>query len=258
MADYGAKGSLPGYDVDGLADYLMSFNSSWPLLKVHDTGNYSGTVNHSLGYPPFHLLARPAAGVGTADGRVEQHADNYSVDSSVLARVSGSGSPRYFIFRLPLDQNFTAPVLTGSTAQTTVDRDYGFKVTKPGADTTSTDMRDYAFHSSTRSPMVHLVNHGTMTNTGGGLGYERTVTHGLGYTPMTFVFIKPGTNTVGLAATRYGIVPPPVGIGGYYYTVDTSSVYVTADSFFFSNPPQVSVVIFKAPFEMEQVNRTFP
>lgn len=258
MADYGAKGSLPGYDVDGLADYLMSFNSSWPLLKVHETGNFSGTVTHDLGYPPFHLLARPASGSGTNDGRVDQMANNYGVDSSVLARSSGSGSPRYFIFRLPLDENFTAPFLTGSTTQGSIDRDYGFKVTKPGADITSTDMRDYALHSGTRSPMIHMVNHGAMSNTGGGLGRERTVSHGLGYVPMTFVFMRPGTNSLALNTDRYGIVMPPIGSSGRYFTVDTSSVYVTADSSFFSTNPLISVVIFKAPFVMQTINRTFP
>lgn len=252
------KGTPPGYDVTAAADYLLSFNSSWPLVKLHETGNFTGTVTHNLGYPPFHLLARPASGAGSADGRIDEEASNYGVSNTALARFSGSGSPRYFIFRLDLTTNFTAPNISTSTASSAVDNDYVFKVTKPGKDISSTDMRDFALHSNTHSPMVHQVDHGSMSNTGGGLGWERTVTHNLGYKPLAFAFIKPSTNTQSYPTDRYFIVHSPVGASSFYYQVTSTSVYVTLDNAAFSATPMVSVVILKDPFTRSTINMSFP
>lgn len=251
MADYGAKGSVKGYDVKGVVDYLLQFSSSWPLLKIGDTNTFSGTVTHSLGYPPFHFLA-------TSDGRVDQLASNYGVDSSVLARASGSGSPRYFICRLSLTESFTAPIVSGTTSTTAAVDSHGFKVSKPGKDVSSTDMRDFSLHSSTRSLMVHKVSEGAMSNTGGGLGWERTVAHGLGYTPIAFAFIRPDTNSIGLATDRYCIVPPAIGVAGFYYSVDSTNIYVTADSGLLTGSPRSSIVVLKDPFAKDIINLSFP
>lgn len=252
MADYGVKGSVPGYDVKSVVDYLQSFNSSWPLLKVHETGNFSGTVTHGLGYPPFFLMASPTL----TPGAVDEFAEEYGVDSNVLARTSGADTPRYFIFRLDITTDFTAPVVTGSTVKSTIDHDYGFKVAKPGKDVSSTDLRDFALHSGTRSPMVHKVNYGPTTNSGSAL--ERTVNHGLTYTPTAFAFILPGTNTAGLSSTRHCIIPPPVGVAFGYYEVDSTKVYINLDPSFFSDTPQVSVVVLKDPFDKETVSVSYP
>lgn len=260
MADFGAKGSLPGYDVGTAIDYLMQFNSSWPHLKVHETGTSSSTVTHDLGYPPFHFIASTFAA-----GGIDQSAhDEWSVDSTQLIRALGSGSKRYFIFRLPLDQDFTAPSVDGGTAKTSDNDDYGFKLAKPGKNIASTDMRDFALHSGTQSPMVHKVSHGPMA-LAGGFGYYYEVAHGLSYTPVAFAFIKPSTNIIGLP-TRYGIVMPPIGISGRWYTVDNAvsgyggsgKVLVFADSTFFTAAPEVSVVVLKEPLLKEEVTVNFP
>lgn len=251
MGDYGSKASVPGFNVQTTADYLLSYSSSWPLLKMDSTGTFTGTVTHNLGYPPFFLMA-------TASGQVNQTSSNYSVSSTVLSRNSGAGTPRYYICRLPLDQNYTAPIVPGEITQTQANTDYGIKVSKPGKDVSSADLRDFSLHSSTRSPMVQKVDVGVMSNTGGGLGFERSVSHGLNYTPLVFVFILPGTNSLTLEPTQYNFVPPPVGVSGYYYTVNASSVYITADPFYFSSLPTISVVVLKNPYTLDTVNRTYP
>ncbi len=254
MGDFGAKGSVKGYDVKSAVDYLLQFNSSWPLLKVHDTDVTSGTVTHNLNYFPFHIITTPTGQVNQSAGL----GDNFGVSGTQLVRSSGSGSFRYFIFRLSLEDTFTAPIVPGGTSAGTIDSDYGYKVAKIGKSINSTDMRDFSLHSSTRSPALHKVDNDTMSNTGGGLGYERTVTHGLTYTPVVFVFIKPSINTLGLNVDRYCIVPPPTGVAGIYFTVSATSVYVTADSFSFSSAPTVSVVVLKDPLAKEAVNITYP
>jgi hypothetical protein len=253
---YVIKGTPPGYDVTSAIDYLQSFNSSWPLLKIHDTDTSSATVDHGLGYPPFHLVTYPSGGF--APGAIDQNAHNeWSVSSSQLVRASGSGSPRHFIFRLDLTTNFEAPTISGSTTQGAQADGYVFKMTKTGADISSTDMRDFSLHSNTRSPMIHKVDHGAMS-AGGGLGLQRIVTHNLGYVPLVFAFIRPSTNTLGLSTTRYGIVPAAVGVAGRDYSVNSSSVTVRADSTLFTATPDVSVVILKDPFDKEVVNVSFP
>jgi hypothetical protein len=251
-SDFGAKGSTKGYNVQDVADYLQLFNSSWPLLKIDLSGNFSGTVTHDLGYPPFHFMA-------TSTGQVDQNAGNYAVDSTTLARAYGVGTPRYYICRLDLTNPFTAETIPGTTRTVNISDDYGFKVMKPGKDITSADLRDYTLDSSARSLMVQQVSHETMVNTGGGLGYETTVSFDTGYTPIAFVFIRPNTNFLSLDPDKYGIVPPPVGAAGYYYEVSGSSVYVTADTALFTgNAPKISAVILKDPLTKEIINVSYP
>lgn len=253
---YTAKGTPDGHDVGTAVDYLQSFNAEWPLLKVDSTGHYSGAVNHNLNYFPFHFLAS-----NFTPGAVDEFAgfnSTYGVSSTQLVRSSGSGTPRYYIFRLDLESNFTAPIISGSTTSSPSSSNYVFKLAREGKSASSTDMRDFSLHSETRSPMVHLVNHGVVTT--GGLGRSRTVTHGLGYIPRTFVFVKPGSGSTqfGMTNGQYYIVPPPVGVAGGYFEVDESTVYVTFDSTYFSSSTEVSVVVLKDPFNKQLVSRTYP
>lgn len=253
MSNYGAKGSVPGYDVKTVVDFLQLFNSSWPLLKVGDTGNFSGSINHNLGYPPFHFLA-------TSDGRVNQFAglstDNYGVDSSVLARTGGSGSPRYYICRLDLTTNYTAPIISGGLSQQAVNGDYGLKVSLPGKSIDSTDMRDFSLHSSARSLMVQKVQEQAM---GVGVsGWESVIPHGLSYIPEVFVFMKPGTNSVGYDTSRYCVIPPPVGVSLAYYTVDSTNVSIYGNGIDMTGIPRISVVVLKDPLQKQNIDVSYP
>lgn len=252
MADFGAKGSVKGSNVLTAVDYLLQFSSSWPLLKIHETGVISGDVTHSLGYPPFHFLA-------TTGGRINQLAgDEFAVDNTILDRFTGSSTPRYFICRLSLTENFTASSVSGGTTLVSPSEDYGYKVSIPGEDISSSDLRDFSLYSRTRSLMVHQVTNITMSNTGGGLGWEAIVSHNLGYTPIAFAFLSPGTNGLGLPTGKYGIVPTAVGVSGRYYSASSTNVYITADNFDFTGTPTVSVVILKDPFTRETINLSFP
>lgn len=256
MEDYGAKGSPKGYDVLSTVDFLQQFNSSWPLLKVGLEGNYTGVVTHDLGYPPFHIIT-------TSTGQVDQNAgltDNYGVSNSVLQRTNSfiGGTPKYFIFRLNLEENFIAPILSGGSETSNITDNYGYKVARPGKSIQSNDYRDYSLHSSTRSLMVQRVANLPLQNTGGGLGWELTVSHGLSYVPEAFAFIKPSTNGLSLNESRYCIIPPSVGAAGGYYTVSSSSVYVTLDSTLFTGSPIASVVVLKDPLQKEDINISYP
>jgi hypothetical protein len=249
---YRVKGTPPGYDVGSAADYLLSFNSSWPLLKVHETGTFSADKTHNLGYPPFYIVTR-------TDGRVDQFVgllNNSGVDSSTLSYGSISGTRRYFIFRLDLTVNFTAPVIETSTTSVPSNNDYVFKMTKADKDISSSDLRDFSLHSGAKSPMVHKVVEQAIP--AGPDGWNLSVSHGLGYTPIAFVYIKPSTNTGGYTTTKYIFIPPPVGVQDALYTANSSTIDIVAFGDVFTAQPRVSVVILKDPFLKEQVNVSFP
>jgi hypothetical protein len=260
---YIAKGTPDGYDVKTAVEYLNTFTSSAPLVKIHDSNTASSTVSHDLGYPPFFFITYPSTGF--VPGAVNQFsADEWSVSSTQLVRSSGSGSVRYYIARLDLTDNFSSTYISGDEVLSPSTSDYVFKLSKPGFNTESSDMRDYSLHSNTKSPVVHKVDNGIMTLISG--TYFRVVAHDLPYTPTVLVFMRPGTNSLGLSANNYGIVMPPIGISGRYFVVDyavsgqggVGYVTVLADSSYFSSAPTVSVVILKEPINRNLVPRTFP
>jgi hypothetical protein len=254
---YVAKGTPAGHDVKTAIDYLNSFNSGAPMLKIHSTGIVGASVSHNLGYPPFHFITYNPGDL--APGGVDQFAfNNFAVNSTQLRRYTGSMSRRYFIARLDLTQNFTAQYLPGDKTASPKSFDYVFKLAREGKDVASTDMRDFALHSETTAPLVHMVRNAPMVNTGGGLGWEYSVNHGLDYTPTAFAFIAPGANSLGYPVGEYGYVPGPVGASGMYYTVNATSVYMTADNDFFTGTPQASIVVLKNPFTLQTINRTYP
>lgn len=249
---YVAKGTPPGYGVDTVIDYLQSFNSGWPLLKVGMTGVYSGAVTHGLNYPPFFITTW-----SFVPGGPDVFSRQFGVNTTQLIRGAGSETPRYYIFRLDLSTSFTAAQISGSTTASVKNDNYVFKMTKEGKDISSTDMRDFSLHSGTRSPMVHMVRPGSMGVVSGGWG--ATVNHNLGYIPEVFVFIKPNSNAGGLISDRYYPVPPSVGVDIVSYSVTSSSVTVFADgAIFTSGIPEYSVVVLKQPFIKQAVNVSFP
>lgn len=255
---YVAKGTPQGYDVNTAIDYLQSFNSSWPLLKVDSTGNYTGAVNHNLGYYPFYTMV--STFTSSAFDQFAGLSGTYGVSTSQLTRGSGSGTPRYYIFRLNLQQNFTAPRIDGDTSPLPSVDDYQFKISKDGKSIDSTDMRDFSLHSGSRSPAVHMVNNGLTSFDPSTSSRERTVSHNLGYVPTAFAFVKPGagSSVFGLDNNSYYIIPPPVGISDAIYEVNQNTVYVNLYSATFGANAEVSIVILKDPFNKNVINRTYP
>lgn len=268
---YALKGTRPGYDVSSVVDYLFAFNAAWPLLKIEAAGaatiNLNGTpqtvYTHNLGYRPFYLIiSNQTAGKGLVD-IVSGGGVGLGVSTTILGydgSNSGGGtySFYYYICRLDLTQNFTAPTVTGSTTKGTQNDRYVFKVTKPGKSTNSTDMRDYAFHSNTRSPMLHSVDYGFADVLSGGYA-TRTVTHNLGYTPIAFCFIKWTNNNIGHNNDWAYLQAPPIGAQPDSYVVSSTNVVSSTDlGFTVLTVPNISTVILKDPFQKDTVNVSFP
>lgn len=162
--DFGAKVSLPGFNVETAADQDLYFSSSWPNLKIDETisqqiinlSSSNNSITHNLGYPPFTFVFSHTNGfLGNAS----------STNSTTLTPVSNtylSANPgdnlQVYVCRNPLTMNFLAPnVQLATTQQGTNHQDWGMKFSKPSKDVSSTDLRDFTIHSGTKSLQVHQV-----------------------------------------------------------------------------------------------------
>lgn len=162
--DFGIKVSLPGFNAETAADADLYFSSSWPTLKIDDalsgtmtlTGTAADAVTHNLGYPPFVMVFSHTNGfypyyIGFINSTVVSF-------TGTNAQFNIGDQIRYYIFRNPLNINYQAPNINlASSKQGTNHQDFGIKFTKPGKESTSTDLRDYTVHSGTKSLQVHQV-----------------------------------------------------------------------------------------------------
>lgn len=266
MGDFGAKASVPGYDINHVTDFLMSFNSSWPLLKIEHSDVATITLNgtpqtiytHNLGYPPVYFFLS-----GLAGSIFQEYGDlsHIGVNNTILGYdglnpVGGTYTFRYYVCRLPLTQNFTAPIVGDSQIQTDISRDYGIKVAKPGKSTSSTDLRDFALNTSSRSLMVHKVDYGTLAFDGS--DYVRTVSHGLTYTPIAFCYLKYGAGNVSYSPDYHYIIAGPQGVQDAYHSVDSSNMNIFENGVSATAPGDATMVALKDPFAKETINVSFP
>lgn len=214
MSSVGVKVSQKGYDVTTAADYQLLFSSAWPLLKIErqetvvitDIASDQVLYNHNLGYPPvfwvFEQYSSTSGITGNNPQTLPMTPGKFFVNETELVYQGyggsslGSRTVRFFIFRLPIDVAYTAPIINEDpTAQTIVDN-YGIKVAKDGKDVSSTDMRDFVVHSSTKTPMVHKVLPqaiDTYLNPDpywGVAGYIKDYPYELSYRPMYNLFVK--------------------------------------------------------------------
>jgi hypothetical protein len=201
--DYGLRVSQRGYDVKTAPDFKQLFSSSWPAFTILEEGSFSVTpgqtiVSHNLGYVPAFLLFHDATTGFALGGANQAHGlDGFNAsgigmsDTNLIysSLASGTINGHYFIFQHDLEQSKTFPnVVTGTISDNpdSVDKDYGFKVSKDGFDVYDTDLRHFAMHTKARSPMVDTITYGTKSAGGSAI----VVTHDLGYEPFPLVYAK--------------------------------------------------------------------
>ena len=261
---YIAKGTPNGHDVRSAIDYINTFDSSSPTLKLDRTGQTTSSVSHNLGYFPLFFITYGAG--GSFPGTVSQFSEaEWSVDTNSLIRSSGSGLVRYFIGRHNISSNFYSEHRGGTTLKSPGTDEYVFKIAKDGKSLDSSDMRDFSLHSETTSPLISSIDYGKMVLGTGGY-YVRSFKYNLPYTPLVFVYMKPSLNSLSLSTSRMYMMHPPIGATTHAYVVDTDIGgsggvgYVTAfaSTFDFSSPPDVSIVVFKDPFNKQEINVTYP
>lgn len=201
--DYGIKVSQDGYDIETCADYQLLFSSKWPNLKIGLSGAFtisdasidSTIVTHNLGYDPVFWVFASGSYLNTGDNNSlaigSGSAQSLRIDSTSLKFFGselaspGTFSGYYYIFRQNMATTVAANDFSVIPAVAVGGTTYGFKVTKTGASTSSTDGRDFAIHSSFRSPQIHMAAQFIM-----GGSNTQVVNHNLGYVPLYFVYRK--------------------------------------------------------------------
>lgn len=265
-ADYGMIVSLLGTDALSTSDQQQLWNSTWPLLKMQgapvdfewpenqDEFSEQAVIKpHGLSYPPLIIQSRR---LNTHEDPFYNQVSNVSFDDKSIEILypfsENRPSTRCFIYRLNLRENYDSPIKT-TTFRTPApfDDDYGIKVLKSTADNIdSTDLRDFAIHSGARSPLVHMVRYSELLPINGGSGgYGASVSHGLPYAPMFFIFLE----NINPALTGDQDILPWTQIqsgGGGGVTVATAtpttiSIKSSVNAF------KVSFVVLKDPFNVQ-------
>ena len=191
MGNVGIKVSQPNYPVESAEDYKLLFSSSWPNLSIvasgrYTTNNATTTVHtHNLGYVPMYLLWELS---GASLSFVNKYGGLFEVNDTELREKgpNGLGGRTFFyqIYAVDINIDFDASdIILGQAddIESSIDRNFGIKVSKPGKDIFSTDFRDYVIHSRTRSPMVGKIKQFDSSN-------SATITHNYGYAPMAYMY----------------------------------------------------------------------
>lgn len=247
-SDFGIKLAQPGHDVTTAGDQELLFSSSWPVLKIIYEGVFSGLssdnplilVSHNLGYVPAFVAYLP--GSTYVLGGV-----NVSADTKNIYWHPGGGGKAPFtvqvaiiVFDLNIEQNFVAPQIQVSTsAQAHGDDNFGIKLTKEGKDISSSDLRDYIIHSSSRGPMVHAVVNG-LGNAKGPVGTTKNFvyTHDLPYNPMFFAYMQVSDDKYFLVST--------------FAAIKTSGNQISIIAI--NSDKKASIVVLKDPFQIADNN----
>lgn len=244
--DWGVRLSQFGYDVKTAADYQLIFSSSWPLLKIEHQSSFTipnpaatATYTHGLGYPPLVLLfdntTYPSLPFSAATGTVKIDSTKISININ-SANVSTPFTGYLVVFRHSLEQNYQAPIINGVQGGFTSEHDWGLKISKTGKDVSSTDLRDFVIHSSTRSPMIQNVTWGPLASNG--TDFTLVATHSLNYGPWFLCFLKQSGNAY--YESYFG------GAGTDYLKADTTTVTMHKSTTGHTG----SIFVFKDPFSL--------
>lgn len=224
MSNYGLKASRIGFDVNTASDKQLAFSSEWPLLPIEaegdvtievpagGAGNVTQTIyTHNLGYPPVFYIHRVSGGFFWLTwGYIDD--EKLWID----AYVSGDVNLKWKIFRRPIKTSFEASISDVSDATKETDEDYGLLVSLPGKDIKSTDKRDFCVRSDVRQLMIHKSGYTTTPSLG------MVIDHNLGYKPMYFVYMEPGTTpgeyrfATATDGLNFNVSNTQLGFGGYF------------------------------------------
>lgn len=255
MADFGIKVSQPGKDVQDSGDMDMLFSSAWPTPKILFNGRiranigFSPTiiVTHNLGYVPMFLPYVTKNGRNTSIFREILSADDKYIYYNAPGGPGTSGpiDIGLYIFDINIEVPYKAPEIdVGSSSSTGIDTDFGIKMTKKNKDISSSTLKDFILHSSTRSPLIHEVVAASLPDKALPASTTYTHTHSLPYSPMFLAYIQV-LSTDG--ALRYNFANNFAGV-----VASGSTIALTGD-LYTAGIPKVSIVILKDPFILDTV-----
>lgn len=251
------KLAQPGYDVQTAGDENLIYSSQWPLLSIYKQDSFTISdikvdaviTDHDLGFVPvFYYFANTTVAsydnltIATdqrseffgpvGDGSIKITDKQLVWDSNSSPFTLGKSKLYYYLFALDLTKQFTAPTIKvgdvrgGSGTRV-------FKLAKPGKDVNSTNIVDFIIHSKARSPLIHSVNPGVVTNR------SFAVYHDLGYRPMFFGYTRNADGSYSMLATGTG--------GATKFAADEQKVEFTEAS----STRTMTIVILKDPFVID-------
>jgi hypothetical protein len=106
--------------------------------------------------------------------------------------------------------------------------DWGFKVTRPGYDITSTNPVEYVFNSGNVANVKIVIRNGTTVSISGSSYTDVSITHNLGFIPMVILYTE---STPGSGNWTMGI--PLYGTGSTHINNDPAYTYVDSTYFKF-------------------------
>lgn len=258
MSDQGVKVSQLGFDAQDTGDINLLLSSGWPSLKIEATGVFNNLVTsidtdiytHNLGYPPFFIIYNCTNNKTFMVGPRQRTSEArfYVTETKLAIEGVGDGSLppidiRWYVCRLPINQSFQAPIYNlSSDGSAKRDNDVGIKIPKANADPNSKDLRDFNFHSGTRSPQLHNITTGPLVLSGTN-SYELDWINDLGYNPLYFTFQRNDKIFPQDAGRWYGPIQVLQNSHG-----DLQAFDVTDQSY-------ASIVVFKDPFTPSSVKK---
>lgn len=256
MGDIGIKVSLPGQDVKTAPDSQQLFNSGWPTLPIyknifvpaHDTqassNGYFQVYHHGLGFVPA-VLPYGNTGTGGYQASASINRQNIAFDNENIYLIpskpgTGTTDMGLMIFNLDIEKPYQAPNVNAALSSSIGrSKDFGIKATKENADITSTDLRDFVIHSSTRSPLIHAVVPGQLPAAPLPANTTFSYSYNLPYNPMFFAYMQDPT------LSAYTLVNGYAGLATQGNTISITGSLVNAGQ------PRVSIVLLKDPFYID-------
>lgn len=275
--DYGIVATENGVGIDNSADYQHVIDSRWLGLDVileddyelppYDANNNLRIVTeHNLGFTPFYLVFGKYVTPST-DARKKMDntwvllTDIYA-DSKTLFTTGGAfynptdsnnrvTTMHCVIFSLPLDRNYTSPVLNPSDEAALADSDYGVQSVIDGRNVRSSNKSDFTIDTTMRAYGVSNVLYTTGTYAGTSAGvpvYDYVCTHNLGYTPLAFAGKWGNSTTFGPGNGPY--------INLTYNLDEVNGTNAAVRGSFANASDKFSIVVLKSPLQPQNIPTT--
>ena len=257
QVQHSIKLAQQGYDVNTCGDENLIFSSQWPLLKIYESGPFTISdvsqqqviATHDLGFPAMFWVFNNVTpqfeynGGASANANRSDFGNNQVVmsnsqliwDPILYGLSTGTYQGYYYIFANDLTTQFTAPANNVGGLPAGVSPNRAFRIAKTGQSVHSTNLKDFVIHSDTRSPLIHSVNPGMVSQQPAG-SYAFIVPHDLDYVPMFFGYGLNTDSTYSLLFTGSG--------GSTVFSADTNQVTFASGT----AGAQLTIVILKDPF----------
>lgn len=221
MANYGAKVSRRGYDVNTASDRQLLWSSAFQALKIVGRFDVNFTADgterviytHNLGYKPmFFIYSVQGSSLWHKKRIATNNVDFRWFPNRIPTSlpINSSANVKVIMFGTEFGEVFNAPNIDVGDTVLAPYGDFGIKVSRDGFDVKTAALNDLVFSSggtlagqAVHQQIVH--RYGQVVNQIG--QNTQTIAHGLGYVPMFAVFVR--YRTIGGSQRNYWSIVMP-------------------------------------------------